>query len=66
MRGALALRGRTGAKLDILPGDARELGVLASILGMDDTGAQLEDRYSKTARRARSVAERVFYGWETS
>jgi glutamate-ammonia-ligase adenylyltransferase len=49
---------------DVLPRDVRELGVLASILGSDETGQELEQRYARTARRARSVTERVFFGWE--
>ena len=63
LRGAIALRGKN-ADGDVLPRDVRELGVLASILGSDETGQELEQRYARTARRARAVTERVFFGWE--
>lgn len=62
LRDALALRGR-GQDVDVLPGDARELGVLADIMNLDVTGAELLDRYERHARRARQVTERVFFGW---
>jgi len=63
LRGAIALRGHHG-DADSLPRDLRELGVLASIMGLSETGQALDERYSRTARRARAVAERVFFGWE--
>lgn len=63
LRDALALRGR-GQDVDVLPGDVRELGVLADIMNLEDTGAELLDRYERTSRRARQVTERVFFGWE--
>ncbi|WP_084130593.1 bifunctional [glutamine synthetase] adenylyltransferase/[glutamine synthetase]-adenylyl-L-tyrosine phosphorylase [Demequina sp. NBRC 110055] len=62
LRGAIALRGRTKDR-DVLPGDSRELGVLAGILSLRLTGAQLVDRYGRVTRRARAVTERVFFGW---
>ncbi len=65
LRGALALRGRD-RNADVLPGDARDLKVLAEIIHVDDTGAELLDRYERTTRHARSVAERVFFGWDSS
>ena len=65
LRGAIALRGKN-VDGDVLPRDVRELGVLASILGTDETGQELEQRYARTARRARAVTERVFFGWEPS
>jgi len=64
VRGAMALRGYARAKTNVIPGDARELRVLAGILGEGWTGAELGDRYARAARRARAVTERVFYGWD--
>ncbi len=64
VRGAMALRGYPRDKTSILPSDARELRALAEILGEGWTAAELDNRYSRAARRARSVMERVFYGWE--
>lgn len=63
VRGAMALRGYTRVRTGVLPADIHELRVLAGILGEGWTGAGLDDRYSRAARRARSVTERVFYGW---
>lgn len=63
VRGAMALRGYPKAKTDTLPLDSRELKALAAILGEEWTASELDDRYSRAARRARSVMERVFYGW---
>ncbi len=64
VRGAMALRGYTRAKTGVLPSDIQELKVLAGILGEGWTGAEMDERYSRAARRSRSVMERVFYGWE--
>ncbi|PKQ18091.1 MAG: bifunctional glutamine-synthetase adenylyltransferase/deadenyltransferase [Actinobacteria bacterium HGW-Actinobacteria-8] len=63
LRGAIALRGASGNS-DVLPGDARELTVLASILGDGETGQELDERYARVSRRARAVTERVFFEWE--
>jgi [glutamine synthetase] adenylyltransferase / [glutamine synthetase]-adenylyl-L-tyrosine phosphorylase len=54
------LRGRPS---DLLPVKQAELGATARILGYPPDGGQglLED-YRRTARRARSVMERLFYG----
>jgi glutamate-ammonia-ligase adenylyltransferase len=65
LRGAIALRGRPG-DADTLPGDYRDLGVLASIMGLSESGQSLDERYARLARRARAVTERVFFGWEAS
>jgi len=65
LRGAIALRARA-ADGDVLPRDVRELGVLASILGTDESGQELDQRYARTARRARAVTERVFFGWDST
>ena len=64
LRGALALRGRERTP-DVLPGDTRELKVLAEIMNVRDTGAELLDRHGKATRHARAVTERVFFGWES-
>ncbi|WP_062133286.1 bifunctional [glutamine synthetase] adenylyltransferase/[glutamine synthetase]-adenylyl-L-tyrosine phosphorylase [Demequina aestuarii] len=64
LRGALALRGRDRSA-DVLPGDARDLKVLAEIMNVDDTGAELQDRYGRATRHARAVTERVFFGWDS-
>ena len=62
LRGAMALLG-AARDTDVLPSDIRELGVLASVTGSGLTGAQLDEAYARAARRARAVAERVFFGW---
>jgi len=65
LRGAIALRGRREQHgLDVVPTDVRDLRVLAGIMGLADTGAQVEQRWVRCARRARTVTERVFFGWE--
>ncbi|WP_062072031.1 bifunctional [glutamine synthetase] adenylyltransferase/[glutamine synthetase]-adenylyl-L-tyrosine phosphorylase [Demequina sediminicola] len=64
LRGALALRGKA-REGDVLPGDPHELAILTEILAIPDTGLELRDRYERTTRHARTVMERVFYGWET-
>lgn len=63
LRGAIALRGM-GTETDLLPRDLAELRILASIMGSHETGQALDDRYARTARRARAVTERIFFGWE--
>jgi len=62
LRGAMALRGARDT--DVLPADIRELGVIAEILGLESTGPELDERYSRAARRARVVTERIFFGWD--
>ena len=62
LRGAIALRGHQGDP-DSLPRDHTELRVLASIMGSAESGQALDERYSRTARHARGVTERVFFGW---
>ncbi|MDN4481521.1 bifunctional [glutamine synthetase] adenylyltransferase/[glutamine synthetase]-adenylyl-L-tyrosine phosphorylase [Demequina muriae] len=64
LRGALALRGRDRSA-DVLPGDARDLKELAEIMNVEDTGAELQDRYGRATRHARAVTERVFFGWDS-
>jgi glutamate-ammonia-ligase adenylyltransferase len=56
----MLVRGRAS---DLVPTDVRELGAVAHILGYPpgESGALLED-YRRTTRRARMVAERLFYG----
>jgi len=65
LRGAIALRGRPG-DADALPGDYRDLSVLASIMGLAESGQVLDERYTRAARRARAVTERLFFGWDVS
>ncbi|MFI2705509.1 bifunctional [glutamine synthetase] adenylyltransferase/[glutamine synthetase]-adenylyl-L-tyrosine phosphorylase [Cellulosimicrobium composti] len=66
LRSALVLwSGRTtGTTVDVLPHDRFALTGLARVLDLPDvdTGAELEDHYLRTARRARAVMERLFYG----
>lgn len=71
LRGAMALRKSAalhGAARDsdVLPSDVRELGVLADITEAGQSGAQLDEVYARTARHARAVTERLFYGWDTA
>lgn len=52
-----------GAHADVLPHDRRALGGVARVAGYPaGGGADLEEDYLRTARRARAVVERVFYG----
>ncbi|MBD5787996.1 bifunctional [glutamine synthetase] adenylyltransferase/[glutamine synthetase]-adenylyl-L-tyrosine phosphorylase [Cellulosimicrobium terreum] len=66
LRSALVLwSGRSGGTgADVLPHDRQALYGLARVLDLDgvDTGAELEDLYLRTARRARAVMEPLFYG----
>ncbi|MCF4122516.1 bifunctional [glutamine synthetase] adenylyltransferase/[glutamine synthetase]-adenylyl-L-tyrosine phosphorylase [Antribacter sp. KLBMP9083] len=66
LRSAIVLwSGRTtGAGVDVLPHDRMALSGIARLLGDVGTGAELEELYLRTARRARAVVERVFYGAE--
>lgn len=64
LRDALVLwSGRAGgAGADVLPHDRRALAALARLLGYGPgSGAELEETYLRTGRRARAVVERVFY-----
>ncbi|WP_328587568.1 bifunctional [glutamine synthetase] adenylyltransferase/[glutamine synthetase]-adenylyl-L-tyrosine phosphorylase [Serinibacter arcticus] len=56
--------GRTnGAKIDVLPLDRRELAGVAQLLGYGPAaGTEFEEDYLRSARRARVVVERVFFG----
>lgn len=52
-----------GAHADVLPHDRTALAGVAHVLGHPaGSGALLEETYLRTARRARAVVERVFYG----
>jgi glutamate-ammonia-ligase adenylyltransferase len=58
----MVVRGKPG---DQLPRSGRELAAVACAMGYPsdgDSGVFLDD-YRKATRRARSVVERVFYGW---
>jgi glutamate-ammonia-ligase adenylyltransferase len=58
----MLVRGKPG---DQLPRSGRELAAVAYAMGYpvdDDPGIFLDD-YRRTARRARTIVERVFYGW---
>jgi glutamate-ammonia-ligase adenylyltransferase len=63
LRSAVVLwSGRTtGAQADVLPHDRRALAGIARLLGDVGGGADLEETYLRTARRARAVVDRVFY-----
>jgi glutamate-ammonia-ligase adenylyltransferase len=54
-----------GQASDVVPTDVRELAAIGRILGYapGETGALVDD-YRRTTRRARGVAERLFYGQE--
>jgi glutamate-ammonia-ligase adenylyltransferase len=52
----------TGQAVDVLPHESRNLAGLAAALRFDGSGGDLEDHYLRTARRARAVVDRVFYG----
>ncbi|WP_426592296.1 bifunctional [glutamine synthetase] adenylyltransferase/[glutamine synthetase]-adenylyl-L-tyrosine phosphorylase [Cellulomonas sp. McL0617] len=55
--------GRGGAHADLLPHDRQALAGLARVVGYPaGSGGELEQDYLRTARRARTVVERVFYG----
>lgn len=59
------LTGRVGGRnADLLPHDRQSLTGLARILDIDGNGNDLEELYLRTARRARVVMERIFYGEE--
>lgn len=55
--------GRTrGARLDVLPHSARDLGLIAAVLGRDASERHLiEEDYLRAARRARKVVEHIIY-----
>ncbi|HEY4420037.1 MAG TPA: bifunctional [glutamine synthetase] adenylyltransferase/[glutamine synthetase]-adenylyl-L-tyrosine phosphorylase [Pseudonocardia sp.] len=58
----MLVKGKPG---DQLPRSGRELAAVAAAMGYPpdgDPGVFLDD-YRRTARRARAVVERVFYGW---
>jgi glutamate-ammonia-ligase adenylyltransferase len=64
LRNAIVLwTGRIGGQHgDVLPHDRFALGGLARLLGYPPgSGAELEETYLRLGRRARGVAERVFY-----
>ena len=52
-----------GPHADLLPHDRAALAGVARVMGLPaGSSAELEERYLRTARRARQVVERVFYG----
>lgn len=52
-----------GAHADVLPHDRQALAGVARVVGYPaGSGGELEEDYLRTARRARAVVERVFYG----
>ncbi|WP_024287986.1 bifunctional [glutamine synthetase] adenylyltransferase/[glutamine synthetase]-adenylyl-L-tyrosine phosphorylase [Cellulomonas sp. KRMCY2] len=64
LRDAVVLwTGRVGGAMgDVLPHDRRELSGLGRLVGLGPaSGAELEETYLRTGRRARAVVERVFY-----
>lgn len=53
----------TGTKIDVLPHVSLDLAVAAAVLGVDQANRRdIEENYLRSARRARKVVERVFYG----
>lgn len=65
IRAAIVLAsGRTsGQRLDVLPHERGELRTVSRLLGYEPgQGAAFAEDYLRTARRARTVVERVFYG----
>ncbi|MDP4014880.1 MAG: bifunctional [glutamine synthetase] adenylyltransferase/[glutamine synthetase]-adenylyl-L-tyrosine phosphorylase [Candidatus Nanopelagicales bacterium] len=53
----------TGRPGDVVPGDARSLARTAHVMGYGPGESQeLVEDYRRTARRARRVVERIFYG----
>ncbi len=63
MRDAMTLwRGRP---MDAVPVDRRDLDGIARLFGFTPGSASaLEDEWLRMARRARTVVERVFFGWQ--
>ncbi|OJV76463.1 MAG: bifunctional glutamine-synthetase adenylyltransferase/deadenyltransferase [Cellulomonas sp. 73-92] len=52
-----------GPHADVLPHDRAALAGVARVMGLPaGSSAELEERYLRTARRARQVVERAFYG----
>ena len=52
-----------GPHADVLPHDRAALAGVARVMGLPaGSSGELEERYLRTARRARQVVERVFYG----
>jgi glutamate-ammonia-ligase adenylyltransferase len=61
-RGLFLWKGREG---EVLPTDRYDLRALALLIdGEDATAAELEDRYLKTTRRSRLIAEQIIFGEE--
>lgn len=51
-----------GTKIDVLPHDLTDLGVVAALLGFESSQRlDVEEEYLRAARRARAVVEDVFY-----
>lgn len=65
LRGAIALRGGT-QDVNVMPRDLTELRILAEIMDTGESGQELEQRWARLSRRARAVAERVFFGWKAA
>ncbi|MBW8805921.1 MAG: bifunctional [glutamine synthetase] adenylyltransferase/[glutamine synthetase]-adenylyl-L-tyrosine phosphorylase [Catenulisporales bacterium] len=57
--GIVLVRGRAG---DSIPADVKERAAIAVYLGAGNSEEFVEE-YRRLARRARAVAERIFYGW---
>ncbi len=59
----LATGRASGQRLDVLPHERGELRTVSRLLGYEPAqGGVFEEDYLRTARRARTVVERVFYG----
>ena len=51
-----------GTKIDVLPHDLTDLGVVAALMGVEPSQRlDVEEEYLRAARRARTVVENVFY-----
>ncbi|NMA78757.1 MAG: bifunctional [glutamine synthetase] adenylyltransferase/[glutamine synthetase]-adenylyl-L-tyrosine phosphorylase [Actinomycetales bacterium] len=59
-RGLFLWKGREG---DVLPSDRHDLRALAQLIdGEEGTASDLEERYLRLTRRARTIAERIIFG----
>lgn len=63
----LATGRMNGAKVDVLPQEADEHAVVATLMGYErERISELDEDYLRTARRGREVVERIFFGLENA